>query len=115
MLAVTSPKIVWVSAGIGKWEQTAYWLDEVSLLTVSLTTSDDGSTLLNTTLDVVHDSVVLGLRNLRTLVGSLGEWVTNCQSCKSTCAMYSPDLELGGGSLELLSELVVDTLLDVDP
>lgn len=58
-----------------------YWLDEVTGLAVSLTTSDDGSTLLNTALDVVHDSVVLGLRDLRTLVGGLREWITGCQLC----------------------------------
>ena len=67
---------------------------------MSLTTSDKGGTLLLTTLDVVHDSVVLGLRDLRTLVGGSSEGVT--------------DSELGGGSLELFDKLVVDALLDVD-
>lgn len=57
-----------------------YWLDEVTGLTVSLTTGDDGGTFLDTAFDVVHDSVVLGLRDLRTLVGGLGEGVTDCQS-----------------------------------
>ena len=78
MLAVTSPKIVWLSArfkpaSIGG---EAYWLDEVSGLPVSLTTGDDGGTFLHTTLDVVHDSVVLGLRDLGTLVGGLVEWIS---------------------------------------
>ena len=62
-------------------EEITYWLDEVTGLSVSLTTSDDGGTLLNTTFNVVHDSVVLGLRDLRTLVGGLREWVTACQLC----------------------------------
>jgi hypothetical protein len=60
-------------------DRMTYWLNEVTGLSVSLTTSDDGSTFLNTTFDVVHDSVVLGLRDLRTLVGGLREWVTSCQ------------------------------------
>lgn len=67
---------------------------------MSLTTGDEGGTLLLTTFDVVHDSVVLGLRDLRTLVGGGSEGVTNS--------------ELGGGGLELLNKLVVDALLDVD-
>jgi hypothetical protein len=66
--------------GLTDITRLTYWLDEVTGLTVSLTTSDDGGTFLDTAFDVVHDSVVLGLRNLRTLVGGLGEGVTDCQS-----------------------------------
>lgn len=36
-------------------------LDEVPGLTVTLTAGDDGRTFLLTALDIVHDSVVLGL------------------------------------------------------
>jgi hypothetical protein len=50
--------------------------DEESSLAVSLTTSDDGRALLLTTLDVIHDAVVLNLRYLRSLVGSLLERVS---------------------------------------
>lgn len=77
MLAVTSPKIVWLSAvSEERVRGDAYRLDEVTGLSVSLTTGNDGGTLLNTTFDVIHDSVVLGLRNLRTLVGGLVEWIS---------------------------------------
>jgi hypothetical protein len=97
-------------------DQMTYWLDEVTGLAVSLTTSDDGSTLLNTALDVVHDSVVLGLRDLGTLVGGLVEGVTVVQHGPVVWhGSGLPDSELGGGSLELLGELIVNTLLDVDP
>jgi hypothetical protein len=116
MLAVTSPKIVYViSTDAPRRQAKTYRLDEVTLLSVSLTTGDDGSALLLTALDVVHDSVVLGLRDLRTLVGSSLEWITAYQLIPLCARLsYSPDLKLGGGSLELLGELVVDALLNVD-
>ena len=45
-----------------------------------LPAGDDGGTLLLTTLDVVHDSVVLSLRDLRTLVGVGVEGVSALKS-----------------------------------
>ena len=75
-------------------------LDEVTLVAVALTTSDNGGTLLLTGVDVAHDTVVLELRDLRTLEGLLVEGVAN--------------LVLLSSLLEGSEELVVDTLLDVD-
>ena len=48
-----------------------------------------------------HDAVILQLRDLRTLEGVLGEWVT--------------DLVLLSTCLESLNKLVINALLDVDP
>jgi hypothetical protein len=114
MLAVTSPKIVYLSAGFQLALERAYWLDEVTGLSVSLTTGDDGGTFLNTALDIVHDSVVLGLRNLRTLVGGLIEWISAWLAWHLRRRSNVPDSKLGSGGLELLGELVVNALLDVD-
>lgn len=75
-------------------------LDEVALVAVALTTSDNGGTLRLAGLDVAHDTVVLELRDLRTLEGLLVEWVT--------------DLVLLSSLLEGSEELVVDAVLDVD-
>ena len=76
------------------------WLDKVSLVAVTLTTSLNGCTSLLSFLDVAHDAVVLELGDLRTLEGIRGEWVTN--------------LVGSGTSLESLNEVVVDTGLDED-
>lgn len=75
-------------------------LDEVTLVAETLTTGQDGSTLVLTGLDVAHDTVVLELRNLGALEGLLVEGVT--------------DLVLLSSLLEGGNELVVDGLLDVD-
>lgn len=75
-------------------------LDEVSLVTVALTTNLDSGTLLLTGLDVAHDTVVLKLADLRTLEGLLVEWVTNLVGLSTL--------------LESLEELVVDFLLHED-
>lgn len=56
-----------------------YGLDEVSSLSVALTAGDNGRALLLAALDVIHDSVVLGLRDLRALVGRSLERVTGGQ------------------------------------
>jgi len=76
------------------------WLNEVSLVTVSLTSSDDGSTFILTLLDIAHDAVILELRDLWSLEGVGGEWVT--------------DLVGNSALLESLNELVVDARLNVD-
>lgn len=73
-------------------------LDEETLSAVALTTESNGSTLLLAVLNVLHDTVILELRDLGTLEGILGEGVT--------------DLVLGGTLLEARNELVIDTLLD---
>lgn len=75
-------------------------LDEVSFVTVSVTTGLNLGTGFLAGLDVVHDSVVLELADLRSLEGVGGEWVTNNV--------------LGCSGLELLDKFVVDTGLDVD-
>jgi len=75
-------------------------LDEVSLASVSLTTSLNLCTGILSGLDVAHDSVELQLADLRTLEGVGAEWVANNI--------------LGGSGLELLDELVVDAGLYVD-
>lgn len=75
-------------------------LDEVAGLAVADTTGEDVGTLLLAALNVVHDAVVLGLRDLGALEGSGVEGVT--------------DSDLLRDGLELLDELVVDALLDVD-
>lgn len=78
------------------WEYLwdTYRLNEVPLVSMSLSTSDDSRTLLLSALDVTHDSVPLGLRDNRTLVDGRVEWVT--------------DLQLLGGVDEALDELVVN-------
>lgn len=75
-------------------------LDEVTLVTVALTTDLNSGTLLLTALDVAHDAVELELGDLGTLEGLLKEWVT--------------DLVGESTLLEGLEELVIDTLLDED-
>lgn len=75
-------------------------LDEVTLVAETLTTRLDGGTFVLAGLDVAHDTVVLELRNLRTLEGLLVEGVAN--------------LVLLSALLEGLEELVVDGLLDKD-
>lgn len=75
-------------------------LDEVSLLTVSLTTGLELGTRLLAGLDVVHDSVVLELADLGTLEGVGGEWVTDHVLLRSLS--------------EGLDELVVHARLHVD-
>ena len=47
----------------------AHRLDEISTLTVTLAASDDRRALLLTTFDIVHNAIILSLRNLRTLIG----------------------------------------------
>ena len=75
-------------------------LDEVTLVTLALTTGLDGGTGLLALLDVGHDAVELELRDLGTLESVLLEWVTNSV--------------LGGTLPESLDELVVDLFLNVD-
>jgi len=75
-------------------------LNEVSLVTVSLTSSNNGSTFLLALLNIAHDSVILDLRDLWSLEGVDGEWVT--------------DLVGNSALLESLNELVVDARLNVD-
>ena len=102
-----------------------YRLDKVPGLTVPLPTSDDGRAFLFTALDVVHDSVVLDLGNLRALVGRRLEGVTMGQlrhsqegrlrfAIKRRRRVYIPNLELLGDLCELLGELIVDLSLDED-
>lgn len=75
-------------------------LDEVALVTVALTTCQDGGTLILADLDVFHDAVELQLADLRTLEGLLVEGVADVVGI--------------GTGLEGLDELVVYALLDVD-
>ena len=75
-------------------------LNEVSLVTVTLTADLDGGTILLTRLDVAHDTIELELRNLRSLEGVGSKWVAN--------------LVLLSALLESLEELVIDALLDKD-
>jgi hypothetical protein len=75
-------------------------LDEVTLLAVAATTGLDLGTSLLALLNVTHDTVVLELRDLRSLEDTLREWVT--------------DLVGGSTSTESLDELVVDAGLNVD-
>lgn len=75
-------------------------LDEEALLAVPLSTRNDLRSLLLAALDITHDTVILNLRHLRTLVRVRGERVS--------------DLELLGLSFETGGELVVDGSLDVD-
>jgi hypothetical protein len=67
---------------------------------VPLSTRDDLCSLLLTALDVTHDSVVLHLRDLRSLVRVRGERVS--------------DLELLSLCFEASHKLVVDGSLNVD-
>lgn len=73
-------------------------LDEITLVTVTLTTNSNGGTLLLASINVLHDTVKLELRDLGTLEGLLVEGVTQ--------------LVLSSALLEAGNELVVDTLLD---
>ena len=73
-------------------------LDEVTLVTVALTTDLNLGTALLAAVDVLHDAVELELGDLRALEGVGGEGVT--------------DLVLGGTLPEAGNELVVDALLD---
>ena len=75
-------------------------LDEVSLVPMALSSSNNRGTFLLALLDVAHDTVVLQLGDLRTLEGVGAEWIA--------------DLVLDSARLELLNKLVVDTRLDVD-
>lgn len=75
-------------------------LDEVTLGSVTLTTGGNGSTLLLTVVDVLHDAVELQLRDLRALEGVGSEGVA--------------ELVGSGALLEAGNELVVDALLDQD-
>jgi hypothetical protein len=75
-------------------------LDEVSLVSVSLTTNLDLGTLLLALLNITHDTVILNLGDLWALEGITLEWVAN--------------LVLLGAGLESLHKLVVDALLDID-
>lgn len=76
------------------------WLDEVSLVAMTPTTSLNGCASLLSFLDIAHDTIVLDLRDLRALEGIRGEWVTNLVS--------------SGTGLESLNKLVVDASLDED-
>jgi hypothetical protein len=67
---------------------------------VTFTARDTLGTLGLAALDVVHDTVVLSLRDLGALESVLGEGVT--------------DLDVLGVLGELFSELLVDLLLDKD-
>ena len=75
-------------------------LNEVSLVAVTLTTSDNGSTGLLALLNVTHNAVILKLRDLWALEGIGSEWVT--------------DLVGGSTFLESLDELVVNTRLNIN-
>ncbi len=75
-------------------------LNEVALVTVTLTTMLDLGASLLAGLDVAHNAVELKLADLRALEGVLLEWVT--------------DNVLGCSGPECLNELVVDAGLDVD-
>ena len=75
-------------------------LDEVSLISVSLTTNLDLGTLLLALLNITHDTVILKLRDLWALEGIALEWVAN--------------LVLLCAGLESLHKLVVNALLDID-
>jgi hypothetical protein len=75
-------------------------LDEVSLISVSLTTNLDLGTGLLALLNITHDAVILKLRNLRALESIALEWVAN--------------LVLLCASLESLYELIIDAILDID-
>lgn len=71
-------------------------LDEVALVTDTAAAHVASSTFALAGLDVAHDTIVLGLRNLRTLEGGFIERIA--------------DASLGSVFLELGEELVVDTL-----
>ena len=75
-------------------------LDEITLVTVALTTDLDCRTFVLAGLDVTHDAVILKLADLRALEGLLMERIT--------------DNVLASTGLESLDKLVVDALLHVD-
>ena len=75
-------------------------LDEVTLVTMALTTDLDCRTFFLAGLDVTHDAVVLKLADLGALEGSLVERIA--------------DDILAGALLEGLDKLVVDALLHID-
>lgn len=76
------------------------WLDEVSLITETLTTDLNLSALSLAVLNVLHDSVELDLGDLWALEGIILEWISDLVC---VCALT-----------ETGNELVVDTSLDVD-
>lgn len=75
-------------------------LDKVSLSSVPRSSGVDSSSLLDSGLDVSHDTVVLELRSLGSLESVGGEGVS--------------DLEGGDLLGQEVEEFVVDTFLDVD-
>jgi hypothetical protein len=75
-------------------------LDEISLLSVSLTTDLDLGTSLLALFNITHDTVILKLRDLWALKGITLEWVAN--------------LVLLCAGLESLHKFVVDAVLDID-
>ena len=76
------------------------WLDEVSLITQTLTTNLNLSALLLAVLNVLHDSVELDLGDLWALEGIILEWISDLVC---VCALA-----------ETGDELIVDAGLDVD-
>jgi len=76
------------------------WVDEVTFRAEAIATSVDSGAFLSTRIDITHDTVVLDLRHLRSLIGVSTEGVS----------------DLDGTSFlgELLQELVVDSGLDED-
>jgi hypothetical protein len=74
--------------------------DEVTLLSVSVSTKVNSRAFLFARVDVSHDSLVLNVGYLRTLVNLGAEWVSNT--------------DFGGLGREALEELVVDARLDKD-
>jgi hypothetical protein len=75
-------------------------LNEVTSLSETLSSGNDGSSLSLSGLNVSHDTLELKSGNLRSLEGVLGEGVS--------------ELVLGNTGLELFNEGVVNLLLDVD-
>jgi hypothetical protein len=74
-------------------------LDEISLLSVSLTTNLNLGTRLLALLNIAHDTVILKLGDLWALEGITLEWVAN--------------LVLLCAGLESLDKLIVDAVLDI--
>ena len=62
--------------------KNTHWLDKVSDLAMPLSASDDSRTLQFTALYIVHNTVVLNLRYLRTLVRACVERVTTHEHCQ---------------------------------
>lgn len=75
-------------------------LNEITLFAVTFAAELDFSTLVLTSLDVIHDACELEFRDLWTLDGAAFEWIA--------------DNILLGSSGEFLHEFVVDIFLDVD-